>query len=435
MKLSECVRIGCAITGSLADAIAALEADLADANARAMELTARCDRMRVERDDANARAANGGLDDFDEAYASLLATSRVWEERAYAAVLVYEMREHALQAEAIRERTAREIGMGVAQGELNRRDEKSAKFHRRAQAAESRAIKVERESATLRVRLQGAIREMTAERLRVWAEIAHEHGALPTTDDYEARTDRMLAERDKNATTKRPFVQRNAVLVEGPLPEFPRDADLARRRVTELAEGPSLATMRIATLEAECTRRGADIAERDARIAELERERDDFERALALHATHLVRRSDGKRMFRGVHSEDEIATTGGMWEFGRTTIAETARDEAIARAERAERLVATAEDRLDKAKDVLGLAAEDVLPTRFGPYCEDTVLSYLERLVGKWYVATRDLAEAIARAERLRATIARIREICEKGAHEAAYDLRADIMAEIGGEA
>lgn len=34
---------------------------------------------------------------------------------------------------------------------------------------------------------------------------------------------------------------------------------------------------------------------------------------------------------------------------------------------------------------------------------------------------------------RLRATIARVREICA-GDHDAAYDLRADILAEIGGE-
>ncbi len=35
--------------------------------------------------------------------------------------------------------------------------------------------------------------------------------------------------------------------------------------------------------------------------------------------------------------------------------------------------------------------------------------------------------------ERLRATIARVGEICA-GDHEAAYDLRADILAEIGGD-
>lgn len=54
---------------------------------------------------------------------------------------------------------------------------------------------------------------------------------------------------------------------------------------------------------------------------EAEQQRDAFERVLADHATHLVRRSDGKRLFRGIHSEDEIASTGGSWVFGRDVLA------------------------------------------------------------------------------------------------------------------
>lgn len=60
----------------------------------------------------------------------------------------------------------------------------------------------------------------------------------------------------------------------------------------------------------------------EARIEELETERNTLERLLAEHATHLVRRRDGTRLFRGLHSEDEIATTGGSWVLGRTTLAE-----------------------------------------------------------------------------------------------------------------
>lgn len=65
------------------------------------------------------------------------------------------------------------------------------------------------------------------------------------------------------------------------------------------------------------------------------------------------------------------------------------------------------------------------------------------RLAANWkesetdYVWSQDGVDFYTEAEVcvdvLRATIARIREICA-GNHDAAYDLRADILAEIGGE-
>ncbi len=213
-----------------ASEVRTLEADLADANARAMELTARCDRMRVAATEANDSA-------------------REWKRSCDMATatlhLIYEMREHALRREWQRALSVsdyeRDMAISVAGRALAKSDRgvsrdlfyagmavvhffdlarikeqdrqifgrwltieearlagemsiygrytpKLRAFHRRAQAAESRAIKAEREAATLRVRLQGAIAKIPPGDLwRMRIERENEARACATPGTREVR--------------------------------------------------------------------------------------------------------------------------------------------------------------------------------------------------------------------------------------------------------
>lgn len=186
MKLSERIRSGHGISGNLADAAEALEDDLAAERSRCQDLTARLDRARTD-----YRVVNGERDYFERGIAVLH--------------LVYEMREHALQTRHDRERA-------IAHRQSARLSNTLAgqsRFHRRAQAAESRAIKAEREAATLRVRLRGAIAKIPPGNLL--GEHARCRPTCPQRRQTDTRTEEVtrgwavfLAERDAQRSARGP---------------------------------------------------------------------------------------------------------------------------------------------------------------------------------------------------------------------------------------
>jgi hypothetical protein len=169
----------------------------------------------------------------------------------------------------------------------------------------------------------------------------------------------------------------------------------------------------VRTLEDELDR------ERALRMA-AERERDVFEALAALHVTHLVRRSDGKRMFRGIDSDDEIASTGGVWVFGLSTLASCSAQDAAretedlcnARMRTTHRRAQAAESRAIKA--------------------ERQVATLQARLDGAAREMDAKRLEAWAQIEHEHcgSVIDRVRRICSQD-YDAAYDLARDVLAEL----
>lgn len=217
------------------------------------------------------------------------------DQRAYMATatpyLVYEMREHALR----RERDAYEGLLAKKVTHLVRRSDGKRLYHeidedihstggawvfgedivrfneernarrvsvrdlnRRAQAAESRAIRAERDLATqvatLQARLDGAIREMDAKRVEEHVRRVRESNpnvripdvALEATSGGNRQAERLDMDRQYDHVFQAAFAP-----------------DLAWRGVTEQAENP----LRIPEMLADFAH---DVAERDARIATLE---------------------------------------------------------------------------------------------------------------------------------------------------------------------
>lgn len=153
-----------------------LEAALDDANARAQGLTARCDRLRdvVRARETETLAACAEADELRAERDAAVEASRYANlpARAVAVLhLVYEMREHALRRDhaercngIVRAMYDIDQAKHVAwRGVSKKREREMAAMHRRAQSAESRATKLARDAATLRVRLQGAIAKIPHE--------------------------------------------------------------------------------------------------------------------------------------------------------------------------------------------------------------------------------------------------------------------------------
>ena len=447
------------VVGPLVRAAEALEADLADANARAMELTARCDRMRdvVRAREAETLAASA---EADELRAELLcargdvdmmrdavkrAEADAYETphtRCFAdkgrwmagmgVVHFFDLARLDVVTERMdgrckcvvaqicgapgdthteceergaRDQEAYEHGMADGIG-CHQGDQRA--MHRRAQAAESRATKLAREAATLWVRLQGAIAKIPP-------------GPKPEPD-HDWCNDINCKECDSDATFIAEYDTATGVL--GPIETIPPVAleasdggarmldkaprtksvsELTRERLHPAFVPPSSGGARGLDAaerldmdrqydhvfhaafgereghEALCDHRAA-IAERDARIAELTRER------LCADASYTSMR---RTCFQLRDANQQLAIDGAR-------IA-TARDEAIARAERAERSEADVRRMFDITR--VKVAAAGGLDGSKG-----------------WWDIECGVAALRVRAERAEAVIAKVRECIPPGA-------------------
>lgn len=299
---------------SMTELLMLTEADLANANLRAQDLAAQLDRTRAERD-ALQRHYDAASPEHN-----LLALLDLYDDR---------------RAEiAAREPALKRL---------------YAAMHRRAQAAESRIAKLERENTTLRARLAGAIAK------------------LP------------------------PVVTIPPIALE-PTIEGGRGLDAADDlalglAATEYAYEYAVRDLRMAR---------AAIAERDARIETLERERDEaLDHAMltmALKSKVIARAEATERFMHRVASGGTIVSSNALTS--------------------AQIVIARSAERMHVTPDGFGFV---YIP---GPLSFDG--------------GERD--EAIARAERAEAMLNRVREIAMNGHHDAAYDVCEAVLAEIGGE-
>lgn len=245
MKFAELAYQDGCLTEGVLDAIARweeeMEADLADANARAMELTARCDRERAlrvaaerERDLARERAHAG----------MPLCVCAKWGgchvNAGMAVVHFFDLaRIDTLRRIQDRERSI----AGKQSARLSNTLAAQSRWHRRAQAAESRAIKAEREAAVRRDSdgyvVYGPLTEHPRDDVPPSSGGARGLDAADTFDDLRFGED--LDDLARRRVTEPP----------------PVDVDALRRTAREIIQAKTAA-----------------IAERDARIEVLERERD-----------------------------------------------------------------------------------------------------------------------------------------------------------------